>query len=115
MSDYKTPIDIANRALQHLGTIRIDTSLGFSENSQRSDAISSCYDKLREAELRRNNWRFAIKKAVLRPFNFNTKLLAPSLYSSVFTYYQGSVVSDATGYLWVSNGPDNLGNVPGNS
>ena len=38
--------------------------------------------------------------------------LAPTLWSSVTTYFEGSIVSDQTGQLWVSKTPNNLGNDP---
>src|SRR5258708_1947968 len=110
-----TPVDIANRALQHLGAIRIDPAQGFAENSKNASETSFCYDKLRVAELRRNVWRFAIKKAVLRPINTTTLLLTPTMWVSTTTYFVGSIVSDATNQLWISQVPNNVGNDPQNS
>jgi len=113
MSAFTSSVDIGNRACQHCGVPLINVSQGFTENSQRAVQISSCYDKLRQAELRRNVWRFATRKAVLRPMDTNTMLLAPALWSSMVTYYVGSIVVDQSGTLWESLVPSNLGNTPG--
>ncbi|WP_230682037.1 hypothetical protein, partial [Streptococcus pneumoniae] len=40
--------------------------------------------------------------------------MAPALWSSGTTYFAGSIVSDASGFPWISTQPDNLGNAPGN-
>lgn len=111
MSDFRAPVDIANRALQHCGASRIATP-DFSENSRNCAEVSFCYDKLRKAELQRRYWTFAIKRQVLRPIDQNTMLLAPSLWMSGMTYFAGSIVADATGMLWTSTIPNNLGNDP---
>lgn len=112
---FQSPIDICNRGLQHCGAPRIDLGLGFTEVSPSSTECFSVYDKLRRAELRRNVWRFSIRNTVLRPIDTTTMFLKASLWSSTSTYYRGSIVSDQTGVLWMSNSPDNVGNVPGNS
>lgn len=112
---FRNPVDIANRALQHCGAKRISDSLGFTEDSVNAAECAFAYDKLRRAELRRNVWRHAIRNCVLRPIDTTTRLLAPVLYSSLTTYFVGSIVSDAMGYLWISTAPDNLGQAPGNS
>lgn len=112
---FTSPVDIANRALQHCGATRIDVALGFAENSKNASECAFCYDKLRQAELRRNVWRFAIREACLRAMDVNTLLLSASMWSSVTTYFVGSIVSDETGQLWISRIPDNLGYQPENS
>lgn len=112
---YLTPVDIANRALQHLGATRIDATLGFDEPSLNASETAFAYDKLREAELATCVWRFAIKRTILRPIDTDTMLLAPTLWSSLATYFVGSIVVDATGEIWESKIPNNLGNDPGES
>lgn len=112
MTAFWTPIDVANRALQHCGAQRIDPTLGFAEVSRNASEISFCYDKLREAELERNYWTCAIRRTVLRPIDGNTMLLAPSLWSQTATYFVGSIVSDQNGNLWISRIPNNLANDP---
>lgn len=111
---FRHPVDIANRALQHCGAKRISDFLGFTEDSVNASECAFAYDKLRRAELRRNTWRHAIRTAVLRPIATTSRLLAPALWSSGTTYFTGSVVSDASNYLWISTQPDNLNNAPGN-
>lgn len=73
--------DICNRGLQKLGAKRI-TSL--TEASSSARACLSCYDALRQAELRANSWNFAIKRAQLAAsatpplFNRQNYFLLPS-------------------------------------
>ena len=102
-------LDIANRACQHLGSPRIQSP---SEESIANAEISFAYDKLRRAELRRNTWGFAVKKAVLRPIDTTTFLLSPAQWNAGMQYLPGSVVADANGQLWISNVANNIGNDP---
>lgn len=102
-------LDIANRGCQHLGVTRIANS---TEDSVQNAEMSFAYDKLRRAELRRNTWRFATKKAVLRPIDTTTFLLQPSQWLGGIQYLPGSVVADSNGQLWVSNQANNVGNDP---
>jgi hypothetical protein len=113
MPEFLSPIDIGNRALQHVGAEFMDAVLGFSENSKRAQQVSFNYGKLRRAELRRNGWRFAIRKAALRAIDSNTLLLSPALWSSSVTYFPNSIVADQNRSLWRSLIPVNLGNSPG--
>src|SRR4249920_3871171 len=110
--DFKTPIDISNRALDHCGQDPLDAVLGFTEDNKKARLCGRVYDQLRKSELRRNVWRFAIRRAVLRAIDVNTMLLTPSLWSAGVTYFVGSIVSDQTGQLWISQIPNNLGNQP---
>lgn len=55
-------IQVANRALTKLGSARI-TSL--SDDVKAARAVSSCFDDLRDAELRAHRWQFAMKRASL--------------------------------------------------
>ncbi len=112
---FRNPVDICNRALQHCGASRISDTEGFTEDSKNASECAFVYDKLRRAELRRNVWRFAIRHAVIRPINDTFMLLAPALWASSTTYFNGSIVSDALGNVWISSAPGNLGNAPGNS
>lgn len=112
MVAFRTPTDIANRALQHCGAKRIDAVLGFTENSKNASEVASCYDKLREAELQRRVWTFATRRQILRAIDSNTMLLTPSLWGSTTTYFVGSIVADQAGSLWISNTPSNLNNDP---
>lgn len=109
---FRTAVDIANRALQHCGVPRINVTLGFSEPSERAAETSFVYGKLKQAELRRNVWRFATRRACLRPIDTNTMLLQPTLWESSATYFQGSIVADQSGMLWQSKVANNEGNEP---
>jgi hypothetical protein len=112
MSEFLSPIDIGNRGLQHVGSARMDPVLGFNEDSKRATEVAFAYGKLRQAELQRNVWAFAIKNAVVRAIDGNTMVLAPTLWNANTTYYVGSIVADQNNNLWISNIPDNLGNDP---
>lgn len=110
--EFLSPVDIGNRALQHCGAEMMDQFQGFTENSKNARQVSFAYGKLRRAELRRNVWRFATRKAVLRPIDQNNFMLAPTLWVATTTYFVGSLVSDAMGVIWQSNISNNLNNVP---
>lgn len=90
MPDYSAPVDIGNRALQHCGVSRI---VALTDDSKNASEISFCYDKLRRAELRRNVWRFAIRKTILRPVDDTTLKVVFAAYNVAKTYLQGSVVT----------------------
>lgn len=96
MTAFRTPLDIANRAMQHVGARRI-TSM--TQDDRSASEVNACYDQLREAELRRNVWRFAIRKAVLRPISATTKLLVPTAYVGATAYAYGAIVSSG-GQVW---------------
>src|SRR5258706_66319 len=115
MTEFLQPADIGNRALQHCGAEMMDPIQGFTENSRTARQVSFVYGKLRRAELRRNVWRFATRKAVIRPVDQNTLLLSPSLWVSSTVYFVGSLVIDATSTIWQSRTPNNTGNDPQNS
>lgn len=55
-------VSIANRALQKLGAKRI-TSL--TDDSVNARACNACYETLRDAELRKHTWSFAVSRAAL--------------------------------------------------
>lgn len=55
-------IDVANRAALKLGT---DWISSFSDATKFARAITMCYDGILEAELAKNRWAFAIKRASL--------------------------------------------------
>jgi len=107
---FQTQVDIANRALQHVGMTRILTD--FTEDSRQASECAFIYDKLRRAELQRNVWKFAIKKTALRAIDKDTKLISPSLWSPTTTYAYGALVIDVTGLIWQSRIQSNLNNNP---
>lgn len=102
-------LDVANRALQHCGVERI---LDVDEESKNNRETAFAYDTLREPELRRNTWRFAIKKAVLRPLDVGTQLLDPRAWDATITYLFGSLVVDDNGTIWQSMVTSNVANDP---
>lgn len=109
---FNNPVDIGNRALQWCGLSRIDD---FTDDSVRAAEVAFAYDKLRRPELRRNLWKFAIRKAALRPIDATTMFLQPELWQSAKSYAFGAIAADAAGFLWQSASHANLNNAPGNS
>ncbi len=109
---FLVPTDIANRGLDHCGQDPIDAELGFTEDSKKARLCGRVYDKLRRAELRRNVWRFSIRRAAIRAIDQNTMLVAPSLWVESTTYFAGCIVIDETGQMWVSQIPNNVGYQP---
>lgn len=103
-------LDIANRGLQHCGSPQI---LSINEDSKANVEASFAYDKVRRAEMRRNTWRFSIRRAALRAVGTSTMILQPSAWSSTTTYLAGSIVADSNGQLWLSMVEDNTNNSPG--
>jgi hypothetical protein len=113
MGAFQAPTDIGNRALQHCGANRMDPVLGFADTSVRGAAeIAFCYDKLREAELKRNSWVFSIKEAVIRAVDGNTMKIQPALWGPGTSYFVGSVVNDQSGNHWISKITNNRANDP---
>lgn len=110
MGAYIDSLDIANRALDHLGLPYI---LDVAEDSLRNSVISKVYDKLREAEFERNVWRFAKRKVWLRPVTPTSRLLQPEQWNVNETYLAGSIVADPNGDLWITWQNENYGNEPG--
>jgi hypothetical protein len=55
-------VEIANRALTKLGAERI---LLLSDNGKEARVMNSMFDTVFDAELRRNRWKFAIKRLTL--------------------------------------------------
>lgn len=112
---FQFPTDVAGRALQHCGVPRLDPVLGFGDGSQRANETNFAYGKIKRSLLRSDVWRFATRKAVLRPIDTNTMLLAPTLWQAGVTYFQGSVAVDSAGFAWISEIASNLGNQPGSA
>lgn len=109
---YLDSLDLANRACQHIGEPPI---LTIDEDSRRCTELAFAYDKLREAELRRNVWRFATRTVILRAVQSTTRLIAPNLWSARSLYLPGAIVSYENGDLWQSRTPENVNNIPGQS
>jgi len=112
---FQYPEDIANRALQHCGAPQISS---FSENTRAAHEVRFSYNKLRQAELRARDWRFAIRRAVMRPISSTTVLWTPPTYAAGTTYDLGAIVAFDDGFAqryWISKTGSNLGTRPGTS
>lgn len=92
MSDIITATKVANRALQRVGASRIADGALFTEDSKNAQEAAACYDILRRAELRRNIWRFSVRRAPLRPVDTTTKNFLPTAWSAVTTYAVADIV-----------------------
>jgi hypothetical protein len=55
-------VDICNAALTKLGS---DTILALTDDSNRARTVSGRYTAVRDAELRRHRWKFAIKRTTI--------------------------------------------------
>src|ERR1017187_541250 len=113
-ASFLIPEDICNRALQHLGADHQITTL--ADNSKQARLLSGVYHKLRQAELRRDDWDFAIQRRVIYPITPTTQLWTPPTYAAGTTYPVGAVVlyNDGLGArLFLSTVGTNLGNTPG--
>lgn len=112
MTVFFTPLDVADRARQRLGVepplVSLDTAVDFSKAAQE---ISACFDRLREAELRRNVWRFSIRTAAIRPIDTTTMELVPAAYSASKNYIVGSIVKFNKN-IYISTSPANTNNQP---
>lgn len=115
---FTQPLDIWNRGMQFLGIPQISST---TENTKQQRECSFCYDKLRRAELRRAPWRFATRRATLRPLTATTQFFQPAAWASGSNYLVGQLVVDAVGTYWIClvahsataiNGPGSV-QVPG--
>ncbi len=87
---FSSPIDIANRALQHCGSPRIST---FQDNSKAAAESGFIYDKVRRAELRRHIWQFSTRRTALRPITATSQNIHFGAWSTATAYPAGSVVT----------------------
>src|SRR5208282_3637295 len=101
-------LDIANRALM---LCEAQPIASITEDSTNNTAITFVYDKVRRAELRRNIWRFATRKVLLRAVDTNTMILAPNYWNATTVYPPGALVSDLNSVIWVSLPQDNQDNL----
>jgi hypothetical protein len=118
---YAAQLDIFQRICQHLGVRRVG-SLG--ESSPQFVEINSAYDKIRTDELQAHLWRYAIRRAGLRPITSTMRLITFPAYASGTTYQQGDIVNDTTANvgnntsglsLYISLVASNTGNTPSSS
>jgi len=116
MTDFRTPVDIANRALQYVGSRRVstlDAGTGGNYETKGAAEVAFCYDKLRRAELRRNLWVFSVKRAMIRHIATDTLLLRPPLFLTTKYYQPGDIVADTNGKLWTTMDPFTYNQTPG--
>lgn len=111
-----TETEIANRALQRVGAQRIgkldNTKTLWTEDSKNADEIRACYHMLRRAELRRNCWRFSIRRVALRPMGTNSKIVTFGAWASGTTYALNDVVLGSDGLIYQSKTSSNVGHDP---
>lgn len=98
---FETPVDVANRCLQHLGVPRITA---FSDSSKQAQETGFVYDKIRRSLLRRSVWGFATNRAILRPIISTTKAMTIPVWAIGTTYATGDIVLDPSGngYPWIA-------------
>ena len=109
---FLLPEDIANRALQHVGMAYISVFGPAGDDTKQNDECSRVYHKVRRAELRRNVWRFAVRKTRLMALTQSMMLFTPPTYAAGTTYAAGAIVIYAN-QVWYSRIGGNVGNTPG--
>lgn len=107
MAEFRSSVDICNRALQMIGSKRI-TAL--TDDSKAASECAFAYDKLRQAELRGNLWTFATRRAILRAIDTTTLRIRPPAWSASTYYQPGDMVgSSSDAYsIWQTNVPWNF-------
>lgn len=107
MSGFSNATDICNRGLQRLGSKLIAAGALTTEDSKQAQQANALYDKVRRAELRRNPWRFATRRVILRaigtPF--------PD-WSAAVTYATGQYITGSDSNSYVSAADANLNHDP---
>lgn len=93
-------VEIANRALTKIGSKRI---VALTDNTKEAREINSMFSIVRDAELRKFNWRFSIKRAALAAhadtptFGFSYQYRTPAdclKILDVGDYYPGAELTD---------------------
>ncbi len=120
-----TPTDIANRALGKLGANLIAPGALATEISRNAGIMRPVYDIIRRAELRRNVWKFSVRRTVLyaymTPSNIvNANSNVGGVTSSVTwgawavgtTYVQSDIVLGSDGQIYNSRVGANTGHDP---
>lgn len=110
---FLTPIDVANRALQHCGSRFIST---FTDLTKGAVQVKQCYDVLRRAEMRERLWKFAPRTVILRPVTSTTVTINFPAWAIGTTYAALRIVTspDYSGNTatWISLQGSNVGNDP---
>lgn len=96
-------VEIANRALTKIGAKRI---IALTDNTKEAREVNSMFSIVRDAELRKYNWRFSIKRAALAAhadtpvFGFSYQYRTPAdclKILEVGDYYPGADLTDYVG------------------
>lgn len=95
---FTTSADIINRALQHLGEPRINLT---TDNAKGASEGLFAFNMLRRAELRRNLWRFAARRAALRSVTATTQILIFGTWAVGTAYSAGDIVNATDGLNYV--------------
>lgn len=111
MSVTITPTVIANRALQRVGAKRIPDGSLFTDNSKNASEVAACYDTIRRAELRRNIWRFSVRRAAIRPITATSQKVVPAAWVATTSYPSNAIVT-YNGFTYISTVDSNAGNIP---
>lgn len=110
--DTITATKVCNRALQRVGAGRIADDALFTEDSKSAAECRGCYDILRRAELRRNVWRFSIRRAPLRPVDTTTMVFLPDDWD-VLISYNPAAIAKYNGSWWTPGFfPNSAGEIP---
>lgn len=110
-----TETSIANLALQMCGVSALNRVTTLStDDTKEAAAVRNCFVSLRDAELRRNVWAFAIKRKYLRPVAATDKLMTPGAYAAGTTYAVNDMVLSAS-IAYRSRVSSNLANTPATS
>lgn len=83
-------LQLCNRALQQVGQKPLPD---FTTPSKALTEINTCYDTLRRAELRRNLWRFSIRRCVSRAVDTDTRVITPYAWDTSTVYAAGMLVT----------------------
>lgn len=108
---FSQPVDIANVGAEALGVPPLSTNWPNTLPTKADREFARCYDKLRQAELRRNVWAFATRRAILRPIDTGTSTWTPSAYNVATSYTVGQVVSYNGDYYQAQEGVQ-VGDIP---
>lgn len=85
MTAFTSAVSIINRGIQRLGGNRISALTDVSKEAVEAVA---CYDGLRRSELRRNTWRFSIRRVILRAVGTSLPT-----WDGTVTYVVGSLIT----------------------
>lgn len=105
-------VDIGNLALQMCGVTSMNRITSFDDNSKEAAAIKLCYDNLRRAELRKEFWKFGIKRAVTRSVQPTDLLITFPAWAIGTSFDLNDIVLYTDGLLYISLANINVGNVP---